>query len=394
MRLLDTSTIELKDFFGDDVPEYAILSHRWGYEEVSFQELGTPKSHKKAGYSKILNACALAKSYGFKYIWIDTCCIDKSSSAELSEAINCMYQWYSKAYVCYAYLADILLPVEGIPASRKFVDSEWFKRGWTLQELLAPEEVIFFDKEWREIGTKRNLESIISTATRIHHKYLQGYSPGFNRTASIAEKMSWASSRTTSRPEDIAYCLMGIMNVNMPLLYGEGEKAFLRLQEELIKVESDESIYAWNIQGLSEGSATGILAPSPRHFAGCGNLVTINLPGLLHEPWSITNYGLAMTVACLEREVDHLVMEGVSCYEVPIACAEDRNLAEPIRLCLCKDGNGIAWRIQGTDLPSPTKLETGDFKFEKFYVRLDQAYRGAQGRAITALDMIGERSTI
>lgn len=285
MRLLNTSTIELEDFVDGEIPVYAILSHRWGKEEVSFQELGTPKSREMAGYRKIRKSCALAKRYGLGYIWIDTCCIDKSSSAELSEAINSMYQWYSKAYVCYAYLADILLPAKGSAAPRKFVDSEWFQRGWTLQELLAPQELIFFDMEWREIGTKGNLRFIISTATRIHHRYLYGYSPEHNNAASIAERMSWASFRTTSRTEDIAYCLLGIMNINMPLLYGEGEKAFLRLQEELIKTESDESIYAWNISGRSEGSATGILAPSPKHFAGCGNLVTIDLPSLRQEPW-------------------------------------------------------------------------------------------------------------
>ena len=136
MRLLNTSSINIYVFSGDEIPEYAILSHTWGDEEVSLQELDKDESRAKAGYSKIQSCCALANLQGWQYVWIDTCCIDKSSSAELSEAINSMFRWYRDAKVCYAYLEDVAINSheDSMVAFRK---SRWFTRGWTLQELLA-----------------------------------------------------------------------------------------------------------------------------------------------------------------------------------------------------------------------------------------------------------------
>ncbi|KAK4693540.1 hypothetical protein P7C71_g3882, partial [Lecanoromycetidae sp. Uapishka_2] len=220
MRLLDTSAITLREFHGHKVPDYAILSHTWGEEEVSYQELGKAESRYLAGYSKIAGCCALAKSQGLEYVWIDTCCIDKTSSAELSEAINSMFRWYRDAQVCYAYFADVGT-LAGMPLDpaemESFRRSRWFTRGWTLQELLASRDLVFYDRDWKEIGTRQALHSDISIATGISQDHI--INP---MSASAAQKMFWASKRHTTRIEDMSYCLMGLFDVNMPLLYGEG----------------------------------------------------------------------------------------------------------------------------------------------------------------------------
>ncbi|PMD29348.1 HET-domain-containing protein, partial [Hyaloscypha variabilis F] len=232
MRLINTSTLVLETF-GEAVPSYAILSHRWNDVEVSFQDLQDGRGKSMAGYSKIQRCCAQAQSDGWKYVWIDSCCIDKTSSAELSEAINSMYQWYQASQVCYAYLADVRL---GKKLHRELEDSQWFTRGWTLQELLAPASVVFFDQDWVDIGTKASLGEIISEITGIED--LIDF-----ESACVAQKMSWAANRKTTRVEDMAYCLLGLFDVNMPPLYGEGENAFIRLQLEILKTSDDESIF-------------------------------------------------------------------------------------------------------------------------------------------------------
>jgi hypothetical protein len=137
MRLVNTHSLQLEEFIfdGRGRPTYAILSHTWGKEEVIFFDMADlDKARAKAGFAKVEGACSLAASQGYDYIWIDTCCIDKSSSAELSEAINSMYRWYQWAKVCYAYLVDVQNP-------NQLEESKWFTRGWTLQELIAPSRV-------------------------------------------------------------------------------------------------------------------------------------------------------------------------------------------------------------------------------------------------------------
>ena len=173
----------------------------------------------------------MAVADGFDYIWIDTCCIDKTSSAELSEALNSMYRWYQEAEECYAYLADV--PHNSINRATGVTGpswkSRWFTRGWTLQELIAPLSVIFLNSEWQEIGTKSNLQRDISEITGIPSSFLLGDDL---RHASIAQRMSWASKRETTRIEDLAYYLMGLFGIYMPMLYGEGERAY-RLRRRL-----------------------------------------------------------------------------------------------------------------------------------------------------------------
>lgn len=289
MRLLNTESLEFKEFFDSQIPEYAILSHTWGDEEVTFQEFRKGKRQDSQGYAKIRQCCVLAASRGFQWVWIDTCCIDKKSSAELSEAINSMYRWYSEAGECYAYLSDVVWDFQDTEASKEALrKSVWFTRGWTLQELLAPENVIFLDNGWIWFGTKDELSREISAVTGITF-----FSMNYPLFASVAQKMSWLSRRTTSRAEDMAYCMLGLFDINMSLLYGEGKKAFMRLQLEIIKVSDDESIFAWT----SPSVKSGMLASDPLCFIDSGDIIptpwALNIRSLRY---SMTNKGLELQV--------------------------------------------------------------------------------------------------
>ena len=254
------------------------------------------------------------------YIWIDTCCIDKSSSAELSEAINSMYRWYEESNVCYAYLEDVEEdyqdasedPVEDTnndsikrlngKVEKKIRKSRWFTRGWTLQELIAPSQISFFGKNWSFLGEKyndscqpeRNLVKLLSSITTIPEAVLAD--PSQRSSCSVARKMSWAARRKTTREEDMAYSLLGLFEVNMPLLYGEGTRAFVRLQEEIIKETDDQSLFAWGFQQSHYQINTGdfdieVLAPSPAAFAMSANVVPFpSAPN--RQPYTMTNKGL------------------------------------------------------------------------------------------------------
>ncbi|EFY84423.1 ankyrin repeat-containing protein, putative [Metarhizium acridum CQMa 102] len=271
MRLLNTSTLNLEEFAEGRIPQYAILSHRWGEGELSLQDVENgeliKQGVKKGGYDKVRRFAFRAQSDGFEYAWIDTCCIDKTSSAELSEAINSMYVWYYRADRCYAYLADVRSVDE-------ICESEWFQRGWTLQELLAPAEVYFFSKNWDDLGTKETRKQEISHRTGIPFGILSGDDE--LETASIAQRMSWAAERKTTRVEDTAYCLMGIFRINMPLLYGEGQRAFARLQEEIIRTTHGDT-------------SGGLLAVSPAAFENSRNIVTL---GTSNSPSTVSSLGV------------------------------------------------------------------------------------------------------
>ncbi|OAL57162.1 hypothetical protein IQ07DRAFT_485617, partial [Pyrenochaeta sp. DS3sAY3a] len=247
---------------------------------------GTGKS--KVGYRKIMCCGKQALEDGFEYFWVDTCCIDKSSSAELSEAINSMWRWYSHSHICYAYLNDVYAGIDGLRLDSAVAASEWFKRGWTLQELLAPLSLKLYNESWEHIGTRASLAFTISRATGIGTQFLHGGHEALWQ-ASIAMRMSWASSRLTTRLEDQAYCLLGIFDINMPLLYGEGRRAFQRLQEEIIKRSDDQSIFAFpRIQSNDTG---GIFASSPGEFRYCRNIVQ-NFDYAPVKPYAVTNRGL------------------------------------------------------------------------------------------------------
>ncbi|RDW57753.1 hypothetical protein BP5796_12554 [Coleophoma crateriformis] len=317
MRLLhtqksDAGIFEIKEFL-DKIPHYAILSHRWGSDEVTLQDIERGCGTDRKGYEKVAKCCAKAKDNGYAYVWIDTCCIDKTSSAELSEAINSMYRWYRDAKLCYAYLADVPLSKADISGSK------WFNRGWTLQELIAPPAVIFLDAEWNERGTRTTLQQEISGLTNIPPDILSKSSDLEN--FSIAQRMSWAARRKTSRVEDKAYCLMGLFGVNMPLIYGEGDRAFLRLQEEIMRISDDYSLFAWK----SEDNRGGLLAMSPAAFINSNNIIQSDPFSTHNSPLVISSHGVQ-----LELRFMGIGPQGLGFAILP--CKERDGKGEPIAI--------------------------------------------------------------
>ncbi|CAN8098101.1 unnamed protein product [Discula destructiva] len=264
MRLLNTKTLELADFVGDDIPPYAILSHTWSEEEVTLRDMqDSGKRSTMLGFDKIISCCKQAGEVDeLDWVWVDTCCIDKTSSAELSEAINSMFTWYKKAVVCYAYLSDVP-PLDPFINEMAFSRSRWFTRGWTLQELLAPRELEFYAQDWTELGTKWSLYEQLTAITSVPRDILLG--KGSLGDHSVAERMSWASNRETTRVEDMAYSLLGIFDINMPLLYGEGRRAFFRLQQEVLTRELDFTIFLWS-RLLQPGNNNSAFCDTPSHF--------------------------------------------------------------------------------------------------------------------------------
>ncbi|KAH7041575.1 heterokaryon incompatibility protein-domain-containing protein, partial [Microdochium trichocladiopsis] len=304
MRLINAKSLRLETYLGDNIPPYSILSHTWLDEELTLQEFERPgHGAGRKGYAKIAAACAQSLKQGIKYTWVDTCCIDKTSSAELTEAINSMFEWYAKALVCYAFLADVE-PDPWDPSTTSIEGSRWLKRGFTLQELLAPKRVEFYAADWTYIATRHELAPQLSLATTIAQVYLlDDLSCGSRQSllfrANMAERMSWAALRDTTREEDKAYCLLGLFGVNIPLIYGEGGNAFLRLQEEILRRSFDPTLLAWNLPSgdgplmpiESPGSSKLVDAVSAKHFVGCGNLVARHSPDL---NWALIPQGLQM----------------------------------------------------------------------------------------------------
>jgi hypothetical protein len=346
-------------------PRYAILSHTWlpGQHEVSFQDMSRPglpsrlpllgKTRRKPGWHKVANTCRLALGYGCEYAWIDTCCIDTSSSAELQESINSMFRWYERAEVCFVHLADVSADEDYEDEKSAFRAARWFRRGWTLQELLAPATLVFYDRDWRVISDKEdaNTRRVITEITGIDDYYISrssfvddtviavpgapgggGGVRGASRTvfggssqwllsrASVAEKMSWAAGRETTRQEDMAYCLLGIFDINMPMLYGEGSKAFQRLQEEIMRVDDDCSLLAWGWNHRDRGGMgisrptmatvaayedeSSLLAPHPSYFSACRGIRPCSLPGFSGPLFSMNQRGLRVR-APVRDDVTH-----------------------------------------------------------------------------------------
>lgn len=317
MRLLNTLTLELEAFDQADVPVYAILSHTWNNDEVTYAEIRdiNESIRAKRGFSKIDNCCRIAlEQYGMKHVWIDTCCINKESSAELSEAINSMYKWYKHASACIVYLADV--PVNATIGD--FRSSRWFTRGWTLQELVAISKRTFFVQTWSKLDTSSwtsSLDETIHDITGITPKVLADNTK--IRECCVAERMSWAAMRSTQRPEDVAYCLLGIFEVNMAILYGEGETgAFRRLQDEIMKNSFDQTLFAWR----SDQEESGLLAQSPRDFVHTPRL-GLWRPDML-APMVSTNIGILFR-PCVATD-DSSAHDGV--VKVALQCDVDTRL--------------------------------------------------------------------
>jgi Heterokaryon incompatibility protein (HET) len=243
MRLLKLDSrgeLSLTEDLPDKIPPYAILSHTWGadHDEVTFDDLRNGLGKIKAGYTKIRFCGEQARKDKIDYFWVDTCCINKANHAELSEAITSMFRWYCDAVKCYVYLSDVSAHDHDNNCQTQWIwesafrKSRWFTRGWTLQELLAPGSVEFFSREGGLLGDKKILQHEIHEITGIPINALHG-SP--LTQFSVDERMRWAGKRNTTRIEDKAYCLLGIFEVFIPLMYGERDHAFTRLKEEIDK---------------------------------------------------------------------------------------------------------------------------------------------------------------
>jgi heterokaryon incompatibility protein (HET) len=337
-----------------DVPKYAILSHTWEEEELSFHDMKNIARVNKKGWQKIRQTCQKAAEDGLEYAWVDTCSINKDSSAELTEAINSMYQWYKRADICYVYLTDL-------PASASLESAlpkcKWFKRGWTLQELIAPKTVSFFNKEWKSIGFKDDLINLLSRITKIPTQVLQ-QKQDLSKIP-VAQKMSWAANRQTTRVEDAAYSLLGIFNVNMPLLYGEKGKAFRRLQEEIIRSTADLSIFAWNLPADIQctpnpkgQSCCGVMAESVIAFAGSISIVE-NTTSLTNE-FLTTNIGVKIQERLLIQRTNQ--QKNNSTYVLSLKCRNNKQKTVGIRLKKCGPEQYIRedpWRlVEMDDLPT------------------------------------------
>jgi hypothetical protein len=336
MWLINTDTLKLESFQEFPADTYAILSHTWGTEaeELSFDEFRVGEGREKFGFQKIQKCCKQAQQDGLLYAWADTCCIDKRSSSELSEAINSMFSWYARAKICYVYLADVChtdpLNVQDNP--QPFSRSRWFTRGWTLQELIAPRIVSFYAQDWTWIGDKSSLSEILEDITGISGLVLVSQQSFLD--CSVAQRMSWASQRQTTRVEDLAYCLIGLFNTNIPLLYGEGSKAFLRLQQAIIRQTDDETIFAWT--GVGEGGS-GLLAPSPANFVDSA-IIGQDMRRRDRPPYEETNRGLSIECQLLPCEMNT--------YVVPLNCnrRRDGSSSRRIVIFLCRTSEDQQYR--------------------------------------------------
>ena len=320
MRVIEASSVdqptvlELINIEPDGSSPYAILSHTWGADgdEVSYTDVLNKTARRRPTFeAKVAHTCRRALADGLQYVWVDTCCIDKSSSAELSEAINSMFQWYRGAAICYVLLSDV--PADTVIDSRDspFARARWFQRGFTLQELIAPAHVVFYSQDWTELGTKVSLSRTLASLTSIDVDVLVGTRS--IESTSIANRMGWAANRKTKRPEDVAYCLMGIFAVNMPLLYGEGSKAFIRLQEEIMKSSTDHSLFAWVDTNARDDDLCGVLAKSPSVFKRTSMIIPYR-PWVRRKPYSMTNMGLSIELVVNQATKDkELYIAGFDC---------------------------------------------------------------------------------
>lgn len=236
--------------YARDLFKFAIFSHRWGDHEPTFQDMASKVLPRPIlsgpGYDKLCRLCEKAQTdFLCRYVWSDTCCINKESSSELEEAIRSMYRWYSLAHVCIVYLGYALTVDD-------FDRDPWFTRGWTLQELLAPNALRFYGKDWHPIcpevhaphGDKDNevIARAITRVTGIPEIYVRRFDPSCEL---VAEVMTWSAKRKTTRMEDRAYALLGLFNITIPIAYGEGHRAFYRLMVALANECRTPAFFAW-----------------------------------------------------------------------------------------------------------------------------------------------------
>jgi hypothetical protein len=235
----DLSQSELRHF------DYAILSHTWGSEEeeVVYEDIirGEGTSKPGLGSEKIRFCMRQTAQDGLEYFWVDTCCINKKDDAELSKSLRSMFRWYAEANRCYAFLSDVPQgEIHGAQWEHSFRLSKWFRRGWTLQELIAPPTLEFFARDGKCLGTKANLKLQIAEITGIPDKALSGHDLAH---FTLQERRQWQGGRQTREPEDLAFSLLGLLDISMPVLYGEGlVRAQQRLDNEIVVAQKGVSL--------------------------------------------------------------------------------------------------------------------------------------------------------
>jgi energy-coupling factor transporter ATP-binding protein EcfA2 len=393
MRLLSldsTGKLALTDFSGKTVPPYAILSHRWTEDEVLFQDVRNNTYEKKAGFQKIQFCAKQARENNLDYFWVDTCCIDKWNLSELSKSINSMYRWYEEAQKCFVLLHDVsckgqrswieflqqspwvllgLSSREPVTASsdaeidrqqvwaQSFQRSAWFTRGWTLQELIAPKIVEFFSREGRLLGDKNSLEDMICMTTSIPAEALQDREL---EHFSIAERIKWAENRTTTEPEDRAYCLLGILSAQMSVNYGEGEEqARKRLQNELNSASATPSNIpiARNTMFTSRESELASLEDKP--FQGRDNSV-IAITGTA---------GIGKSQLALE--LSYLVKEKYPDCQVFWLDASDTFRLQQSFLVVAQKLQIPGWNLEGADVMALVKIHLSSEEVRNWLIVLD-----------------------
>ncbi|KAI1050328.1 hypothetical protein LB506_002020 [Fusarium annulatum] len=397
MWLINTKTYKLENFVNPPCP-YSILSHTWEGDEVLFQDMESLRhARRKAGWKKIQMTCDASRQANISHAWVDTCCIDKRSSAELSEAINSMFAWYQQSSICYVYLSDLVFPCTPVDSVMPDTDEgqqladaafsklenemgtcRWFTRGWTLQELIAPSQVMFFDQNWNRVGSRTSgsdlrFIKILESLTGIPSSVLEYKSD--IAAIPVAQRMSWAARRETTRVEDIAYCLLGIFDVNMPLLYGEGPKSFFRLQEEITKNYDDLSLFAWKQDSSSYGIGVlrGCFANSPAEFVHWLNIEIMDK--FFESGMEVTSKNVQMDSRVLRQE-DHPVDtgQGVDCIlDLGIRDPDDEN--NSLGILLKSSGRGNTYfRLKPYELiklPPRTALIHDDSSYDELYDDFD-----------------------
>ena len=307
MRLLSTDTqfgLTVKYFEDPNCcPQYGVISHVWGKDELLYVDIvNSDYDRTWDNYKKVVACCEAARRRRLQYVWINTCCIDWRSDLEVREAVNSRFAWYKKAVLCFAFLEDV--PSSNNPSAKNsaFRTSRWFTTDWTLQDLIAPEIVLFFTKGGELIGSKSDLASTISEVTGVDYGVLNGLTP--IEAMSTAKKMSWAVGRKAIKSEERAYSLLGLFGVNMTTIYGEGEKAFDRLQHEIIVHSADHSIFAFDTRETgSTSSFRGLLASTPDEFSASANVV--------RTPYSLfrNTWGIQSPAPYIQKTASGLVIE-------------------------------------------------------------------------------------
>lgn len=381
MWLINCRALTLEWFEHAEAPPYAILSHTWGDDEVSFHDFkSTDTREDRQGWRKIDLTCRQTLEHHLGYAWVDCCCINRDSSSELSESINSMFRWYSQSTHCYVFLADVCLDKPSSSPERlpDITTSHWFTRGWTLQELIAPLTLSFFDGNWRFMGTKAQFASWIASKTNIDRAILDSNTADEIRErldeCTVAMRMSWASRRRTKRPEDMAYCLLGLFDISMPMLYGEGERAFTRLQEEIIKDNNDMSIFAWQTSAAREPEQIhaevvqsteyrGIFAERPSEFSYGHHILQTSIQ-TINPAFALTNKGLRIETNIIKVGFDLVFLPMNYLYP-----SWNPEMARKVGICLRNRGDGVYVRLYPAQLllsPSTTSSQNPYHRVDMF----------------------------